>query len=431
VSPTGDDVYGLFARANADIAQSDVDSIALPLTLPPAGVAPSDTTVWARALEVNAKAPVDAKALTVSPDGQTIYAVGSPGESAKTSALYYLAASTGDPGTPVTIGDITSDDGTGGASAVSESPNESTLFVAAYNDTANPYNEVYPIAVHGLTVGTPSGNLAGSAPASPEIIAVTPDQAPVADLAPASGTAGTAVNLNAGGSTVDYGAITSYAWNFGDGQTATTGVPTISHTYTSAGDYTVSVTETDTLGTSVPPAAATGGLYAVNTAGETPYIDASSQASITAPVDISPVGVPPPPVPTTLPRSTTTTTAPHSTTTTTAPKGKPKAAAKAALTLNPGVGSPGTIVTVTGTGFPPNTPITISWSVSTGSVVITSNAKGDLPPSPLITLIPDVLGPRYAVASTTPPVKAPFLVVPGTAEPGGDDGSYLFRSESQ
>jgi hypothetical protein len=73
--------------------------------------------------------------------------------------------------------------------------------------------------------------------------------------------------------------------------------------------------------------------------------------------------------------------------------------------------------------------VTVSWSVSTGSAVITSDATGNLPPTVLPILVPDVLGPRTVVASGSPPATAPFLVVPGSAEPGGSRGNYLFRTE--
>jgi hypothetical protein len=44
---------------------------------------------------------------------------------------------------------------------------------------------------------------------------------------------------------------TAYAWKFGDGGTATTAVPTVSHTYGSAGTYTATVTETTATGNAV------------------------------------------------------------------------------------------------------------------------------------------------------------------------------------
>ncbi|MFT4216806.1 MAG: PKD domain-containing protein [Micropruina sp.] len=54
------------------------------------------------------------------------------------------------------------------------------------------------------------------------------------------------VNVDASGSTDPDGAVASYAWDFGDGTTAT-GV-TASHTYASAGTYSVTLTVTDAQG---------------------------------------------------------------------------------------------------------------------------------------------------------------------------------------
>ena len=42
--------------------------------------------------------------------------------------------------------------------------------------------------------------------------------------------------------------ITSYNWSFGDGSTATTAGPTVSHSYSTAGFYTVGLTITDNHG---------------------------------------------------------------------------------------------------------------------------------------------------------------------------------------
>jgi PKD repeat protein len=81
-------------------------------------------------------------------------------------------------------------------------------------------------------------------------LAISPDQAPVASLTTTAGAAGSATSFNASASTVAYGAITSYAWNFGDGSTATTSSPTTTHVYAAAGTYTATLTETDAAGTS-------------------------------------------------------------------------------------------------------------------------------------------------------------------------------------
>ncbi len=74
-------------------------------------------------------------------------------------------------------------------------------------------------------------------------------QAPnlVADFVPTSGSAQlpATVSFTATGTT-DGGPITAWEWNFGDGESGVGRV--VSHTYTSIGDYTVTLTVTDTCG---------------------------------------------------------------------------------------------------------------------------------------------------------------------------------------
>src|SRR5206468_4830722 len=56
------------------------------------------------------------------------------------------------------------------------------------------------------------------------------------------------LTFDASGSAAASGAtITSYAWNFGDGATSSSG-PTTSHKYSSVGSFTVRVTVTDNQG---------------------------------------------------------------------------------------------------------------------------------------------------------------------------------------
>jgi hypothetical protein len=65
-----------------------------------------------------------------------------------------------------------------------------------------------------------------------------------------AGAAGAGSSFDASASTVAYGTISSYTWNFGDGSFATTSTPSTTHTYAAAGSYTATLTETDSAGTS-------------------------------------------------------------------------------------------------------------------------------------------------------------------------------------
>jgi YVTN family beta-propeller protein len=80
--------------------------------------------------------------------------------------------------------------------------------------------------------------------------AVTPDQAPVARMTVSPAPAGQRTRLDASSSTVRYGNIARYAWNFGDDTTATTTRPVTTHVYAAPGTYTVKLTETSSGGTS-------------------------------------------------------------------------------------------------------------------------------------------------------------------------------------
>jgi YVTN family beta-propeller protein len=86
--------------------------------------------------------------------------------------------------------------------------------------------------------------------AGPDAIAITPDQAPVAHLNVTPAKAGNPTSFDALASSVRYGTIALYVWNFGDGTHARTKTPSATHVYASGGGYTTSVTETSSAGTS-------------------------------------------------------------------------------------------------------------------------------------------------------------------------------------
>ncbi|HMG35079.1 MAG TPA: glycoside hydrolase family 44 protein [Blastocatellia bacterium] len=75
-----------------------------------------------------------------------------------------------------------------------------------------------------------------------------PNQPPTARIAatPASGVAPLTVSFDGSGSTDADGTVSSYAWSFGDGGTASGA--TASHVYSSAGSFTATLTVTDNVG---------------------------------------------------------------------------------------------------------------------------------------------------------------------------------------
>jgi heat shock protein HslJ len=91
-----------------------------------------------------------------------------------------------------------------------------------------------------LPIATPPTPEVGS----PSLPIATP--APVAVIiAPAAGTVATAITFD-GSTSQPSGSITLYSWDFGDGLTGEGA--TISHAYTTAGAYTVTLTVTDSIG---------------------------------------------------------------------------------------------------------------------------------------------------------------------------------------
>ena len=89
--------------------------------------------------------------------------------------------------------------------------------------------------------------------AHPYWIAITPNQTPTAEFTAGSATLGHATSFDASASSDSDGTVARYEWNFGDGHSASTGSPTTTHTYATAGDYTATLTVTDDAGCSITP----------------------------------------------------------------------------------------------------------------------------------------------------------------------------------
>jgi YVTN family beta-propeller protein len=163
----------------------------------------------------------------ITPDGKTAY-VGNYG----VATVIPINTATNIPGTAITVG--------AGPAGIAITPDDATAYTS--NSAGNSLS---PVA---LATNTAGGAIAVGT--TPYWVAITPDQAPVASFTVTAGAAGSATSFDASASTVAYGSITSYAWNFGDGGTAATSTPTTAHTYAAAGTYTATLTETDSAGTS-------------------------------------------------------------------------------------------------------------------------------------------------------------------------------------
>jgi PKD repeat protein len=420
VAPNGSYLYG----AKRDGGTGSL-AFAVPLK---SGLSP-----WATNLPPGIPQPtplVVPRSLTVSPNSQTVY-IGGISNPGSASAVQALGASNGFPSGSFSVPIASDPNGSGGLTGIAVTPDSTSLMATGFVPMTNPLTGAVTdqtrVAVLDLSSSIASvviaGNLTGTT--GPQDIAITPDQAPVAVFSAASAVqVGHAISLNATLSQVAFGSITSFVWDFGDGSSVgAPGSAIVSHTYTAPGNYQVTLTETDSAGTGFAPVSLVAGP------GQTPFSRAGPSARSRASITVT-TAPPPTNATSTTTTGTTSPTSPSpSTTSTTAPPTGPSVPGAPKLILNPAVGPPGTIVTVTGTGFRPNTAVTVSWTVSTGSVVIVADNNGNLAPSPLLILTPDVLGPRFARASSTPPATAPFLVVPATSEPGGDNAGLLFRSE--
>jgi uncharacterized repeat protein (TIGR01451 family) len=121
-------------------------------------------------------------------------------------------------------------------------PDGSKVYVPSFSDNETQVIDTASNTLDPTTIEVGDG---------PEGIAITPDQAPDAALQVTVAPAGSSSTFDASASTVKYGSIATYEWNFGDGSKMSTSEPVVSHTYsTPGGSYTATVTETSSGGTS-------------------------------------------------------------------------------------------------------------------------------------------------------------------------------------
>ncbi len=100
-----------------------------------------------------------------------------------------------------------------------------------------------------LTV-TNDGGVSSSVSQSVNVTKPPPPPSPDFTFSPSTGTAPLTVAFDASGSRDSMSIIESYDWNFGDGATANERVPVVSHEFTQAGDFPVTLTVTNQRGIS-------------------------------------------------------------------------------------------------------------------------------------------------------------------------------------
>jgi YVTN family beta-propeller protein len=156
--------------------------------------------------------------LAIAPDGRAIYAIGLEG------SLTPIDLATNTAGPAVALAS--------GATVAAVSADGTTAYVAANN-------QLVPVRLSDGNVGTPLVALADTAWG----IAIPPAHAPTAAFTAVAGKPGEATSFDASASAATADApITSYRWNYGDGTTETSVASTSDHTYSSAGEYTVTLT---------------------------------------------------------------------------------------------------------------------------------------------------------------------------------------------
>jgi YVTN family beta-propeller protein len=209
----------------------------------------------------------------ISPDGSTLYVPGAPGE-----PLQVVGTATD---TITSTINVTPSDNNEGGCAVS--PDGSQVWVGLYYNFGDQQVAVYNTSTHALISDGLTGNFTVWS------LAFGPDQAPNAALSVTPGPQYQSTQLSASASTVPYGTITNYAWNFGDGTTADTTTPTTSHVYTSPGPFTATVTETDSAGTSTASTTLSNGIEDLRNGG--PQAQASQTFSPLPPSAVTVSGV--------------------------------------------------------------------------------------------------------------------------------------------
>jgi hypothetical protein len=178
-----------------------------------------------------------------------------------------------------------------GPNGAAITPDGSTLYVC--NATNNAITIVSDLPTLSPACSSPPtvDLLVGTTPTDPSI---TPDQAPLAHFtfAPNPAGVGQSITFDGSQSASPVGSIVSYAWDFGDSTTATG--EAVTHSYSLAGNYTITLTVTNSAGTSTATSSYYNGQTLLKNGGPTAQyslpilVEASLSISTTTTVTTSP-----------------------------------------------------------------------------------------------------------------------------------------------
>lgn len=170
--------------------------------------------------------------LAINPDGKTVYYLTNDGH------LLHFDTTTLATGPAIAFPP-------GQLFAIGVTPDGKTGFVQ-HAPTAG-FGLLYPIDLTTYAI-SPAIVLSEAGP-GPTVV-VSPDQAPIASFTVIAGLSGLPSFFDASASVSPVGTIVNYAWDFGDGDTLDTSTPFVSHFYALPGSYTVTLTVTNSAGTS-------------------------------------------------------------------------------------------------------------------------------------------------------------------------------------
>jgi YVTN family beta-propeller protein len=156
--------------------------------------------------------------IAITPDGKTAYVT-----DYSDGGVTPIDIATNTAGTPIPVG--------GGPKGIAITPDGKTAYV-----TDSGTDDVAPIDIATNTAGTaiPAGS-------GPVAIAIVPSQSPTAAFTAQPAAVEHDTSFDAAASSDFEGTITEYQWDFGDGSTDTSSSATVTHRYSTEGEYPVTL----------------------------------------------------------------------------------------------------------------------------------------------------------------------------------------------